>query len=126
MLKNHCTLRILKKMGKIDRQKVWEKYNGRCAYCGKEIALKDMQVDHIKPKRHGGDDSLDNLNPSCRLCNHYKRAESINNFRNWKLNGIIDRLRNNYIFKVAERFGMVEVKNWDKKFYFERNENNKD
>ena len=59
MLKNHYTLRILKKMSKIDRQKVWEKYNGRCAYCGKEIALKDMQVDHIKPRRHGGDDSLD-------------------------------------------------------------------
>lgn len=126
MSKNHCILRILKKMSKIDRQKVWEKYNGRCAYCGKEIALKDMQVDHIKPKRCGGDDCIDNLNPSCRLCNHYKRADSVNNFRNWKLNGIVDRLRKNYIFKVAERYGMVEVKNWDKKFYFENYENNKD
>lgn len=105
---------------KIDRQKIWEKYGGRCAYCGKEIALKDMQIDHIIPKRNGGEDSIDNLNPSCRLCNHYKRAESIETFRNWKLNGIVERLRNLYIFKVAEQYGMVEVKDWDKKFYYEK------
>ena len=55
---------------RVDRQKVYEKYNGHCAYCGKAIAIRDMQVDHILPKRNGGTDDIDNLNPSCRLCNH--------------------------------------------------------
>ena len=29
---------------KIDRQKVYDKYNGHCAYCGKAITIKDMTV----------------------------------------------------------------------------------
>ena len=37
-------------MTKHDRIKIHAKHRGRCAYCGAEIALKDMQVDHIVPK----------------------------------------------------------------------------
>ena len=33
------------------REIVWKKYGGRCAYCGREIAYKDMQVDHFLPLR---------------------------------------------------------------------------
>lgn len=33
------------------RQQVYDKCGGHCAYCGKEIAYKDMQVDHVVPKR---------------------------------------------------------------------------
>ena len=104
----------------IDRQKVYDKYNGHCAYCGKAIAIKDMQVDHILPKRNGGKDDIDNLNPSCRLCNHYKRANTLEEFRSWQLGGLVDRLRKIYIFRVAERYGMVNVKEFSKTFYFER------
>jgi hypothetical protein len=107
-------------MSKIDRKQVYDKYDGHCAYCGDKISIKDMQVDHIIPKRINGTDDLENLNPSCRLCNHYKRAETIDVFRDWKLDGLIERLRKIYIFNVAEKYGMVEVKNWDRKFYFEK------
>ena len=106
---------------KIDRQKVYEKYNGHCAYCGKAIAIKDMQVDHILPKRNGGTDDIDNLNPSCRLCNHYKRANSIECFRSFSLGGLIGRLMKIYIFRVALDYGMITINGWDKKFYFEKN-----
>lgn len=41
-------------MKKEDRIKVWEKYGHHCAYCGKEIKLEDMQVDHFVPKNRGG------------------------------------------------------------------------
>ena len=41
---------------KIDRAKIWAKFGGKCAYCGCEISLKDMQIGHIKPKRSGGTD----------------------------------------------------------------------
>ncbi len=51
-------------MTKQIREQVYQKYNGRCAYCGHEIAIKDMQVDHIIPKRLGGADSFENYNPS--------------------------------------------------------------
>ena len=113
-------------MMKIDRQKVYDKYNGHCAYCGKAITIKDMQVDHILPKRNGGTDDIDNLNPSCRLCNHYKRANSIECFRDFALGGLIRRLMKVYIFRVALDYGMITINGWDKKFYFEKNGTNKE
>ena len=106
---------------KVDRQKVYDKYNGHCAYCGKAISLKDMQVDHILSKRNGGTDDIKNLNPSCRMCNHYKRANSIECFRNFALGGLIKRLMKIYIFRVALDYGMININGWDKKFYFENN-----
>ena len=108
-------------MMKIDRQKVYDKYNGHCVYCGKPITIKDMQVDHILPKRNGGKDHIDNLNPSCRLCNHYKRAADIETLRNWLLGGLIERLMKIYIFRVALDYGMITINGWDKKFYYEKN-----
>ena len=37
-------------ISKAKRELVYNKYNGRCAYCGREIAYKNMQVDHFIPK----------------------------------------------------------------------------
>ena len=105
---------------KIDRQKVYDKYNGHCAYCGKAINIKDMQVDHILSKRNGGTDDITNLNPSCRMCNHYKRAADIETFRNVLLGELIKKLMKIYIFRVALDYGMITINGWDKKFYFEK------
>ena len=40
-------------MNKETRLKVYLMYDGHCAYCGKDIEYKDMQVDHIVPKNRG-------------------------------------------------------------------------
>ena len=48
------------KITKVERQQAYEKYGGHCAYCGKEIEIKDMQVDHMIPLRLGGDDEMSN------------------------------------------------------------------
>lgn len=40
-------------MKKEDRLKIYRKYDGHCAYCGKSIEYKDMQVDHLVPKNRG-------------------------------------------------------------------------
>lgn len=34
-------------ISKKTREAVYQKYGGRCAYCGRPIAYKDMQVDHL-------------------------------------------------------------------------------
>lgn len=104
------------------RKQVYAKYNGHCAYCGKKIAYKDMQIDHIIPKLNGGTDDMSNLNPSCRLCNHYKRANSLTDWRYWELSGLTERLKRIYIFRVALAFGMIKINKWDNKFYFEKHE----
>jgi 5-methylcytosine-specific restriction endonuclease McrA len=103
----------------IDRQAVLEKYNKHCAYCGKKITLRTMQVDHIVPKARKGTDDFSNLNPSCRRCNHYKRALTLEEFRK-QLSTLINRLKKNYINKVAVDFGIIEYHEWDKVFYYER------
>lgn len=33
-------------LSKNTRRFVYDKYGGRCAYCGSKIAFEDMQVDH--------------------------------------------------------------------------------
>lgn len=105
----------------INRQAILDKFDGHCAYCGKEITLKEMQVDHIKPLCNGGTNDSDNLNPSCRRCNHYKRSGDTEVLR-WLVGGLIERLKKNYIFKVALDYGLITLNEWNGKFYFERGE----
>ncbi len=110
-------------MKKSQRMEVYNKYNGRCAYCGKEIEYKDMQVDHITPKRlaHWVDDidNIENLNPSCRRCNHYKRGSQLEGFRQ-QMKTLHVRIRKDYICKVAEDYGIIKVEPWDGIFYYEK------
>lgn len=108
-------------MKKEIRLQVYNKYDGHCAYCGNKIEYKDMQVDHIIPQREkGSTNDIENLMPSCRMCNHYKRGYSLYQFKEWLLAGIIERIKKIYIVKVAERYGMITFHEWDKKFYYEK------
>jgi 5-methylcytosine-specific restriction endonuclease McrA len=127
----------------IDKNKrldVFNKYGGRCAYCGIELDINDFQVDHKVPKRYfeisgeDGVDDIDNLMPSCSVCNHYKRSLSLENYRNeWlgKLHLRIKRIPKNprsdkgkkykkYMEKILERYNISEDKPFDGVFYFEK------
>lgn len=119
-------------MTKKEREAIYNKYNGHCAYCGKEIEYKDMQVDHIIPQRRAtaeagkGRVSLEvvedpsNLICSCRSCNHYKRAHSLETFRRYIEEIPMKLSRDNYIYKVGLRYGLIEEQPRRIKFYFEQ------
>ena len=47
-------------------------FEGRCAYCGQEVAPLDSTIDHIVPKSRGGTNAWDNLALACRSCNGAK------------------------------------------------------
>jgi hypothetical protein len=116
------------------REKVYQKYDGHCAYCGKEITIKEMQVDHKHPKHLANwvksekmrelyeidpdINGIDNLMPSCRRCNHYKRGELLENFRNMMIT-LHERLMKIYIVKVAVDYGIIKITPFSGKFYFE-------
>lgn len=110
---------------KINRQEVLEKYGNKCGYCGKELNLKTMQVDHIEPKWNVNQSNfktineIDNLMPTCRRCNHYKRGDNLKQFRN-KMQTLHERVCSHYIGKVALDYGIVEIQPFDGKFFFER------
>lgn len=110
---------------KTEREIVYQKYDGHCAYCGKKIEYKDMQIDHFKPLRawnseDSGSNEMSNLMPSCRRCNHYKRANKLETFRYYLLDMKHKVLDDTYLGKVAMDYWMVTWNGWDGKFYFEK------
>jgi len=59
------------------RKKVYRKCNGHCGYCGKPVAFEEFTIDHIKPvkifkQKMKSLNGIENLMPSCVLCNSRK------------------------------------------------------
>lgn len=108
------------------RQKVYEKCNGRCGYCGCELTISRMQIDHIWPQFsahlrpgfsiHG----LENLMPSCARCNRWKSTFPLDAFRR-EITLQIERL-NKYSanYRLARDFGLVKENGAGVEFYFEK------
>ena len=46
-----------------------------CQYCG--MHSRDLTLDHVMPKHHGGGHSWDNLVSACRSCNHRKGGRTL-------------------------------------------------
>ncbi|HMV26885.1 MAG TPA: HNH endonuclease signature motif containing protein [bacterium] len=66
-------------------KKIFERANGRCHLCHKELALRNYgiqgargawEVDHSLPKASGGSDHLNNLLPAHISCNRRKQDDS--------------------------------------------------
>lgn len=105
------------------RIKVYEKYNRHCAYCGCELELKDMQVDHIESVYwYNGANDIENYNPACRMCNFYKSTMSIEDFRK-QLGKLTSRLKNIFIYRLAKKYGLITEVEKPVKFYFEKEDN---
>lgn len=130
-------------MTKKDRQTVFDKYSGKCAYCGCEL-VKGWHVDHIQAIRRNdsdewiekmnkfrinplvrGQNSIENYNPACRHCNIWKSTFDIEQFRKEvaeqvkRLNAYSSNYRN------AKRYGLVSETGIEVKFYFEQFNNTK-
>ena len=117
-----------KAISKRIRQQVYNKYNGHCAYCGCSLAYEDMQVDHIdsvyRAEYDGreADNSIGNYMPSCRSCNFYKGAYSIEQFRSNIENLLIRKLHKDFNYKLLVKYGMIHEDLKPVLFYFEQEE----
>lgn len=117
-------------------------YGGLCAYSGTPLE-DDWQVDHVKPIIRNPfskeplfkkDDIIDNMVPCQKIINHYKGNLNLNEFRNWFMAGLHERLAKlpkkpktdkskkkiAYMRKVASYFGITETNPFEGTFYFER------
>lgn len=120
---------------KIDRQRIFQKFNGHCAYCGIVLKIKDMHVDHIHPKNKAhfykseamreefhltgrNVHSLDNLNPSCPSCNIYKGSLTLDQFRDYLQRQPEIQSRKPMV-RLCKRFKIIEFNLQPIKFYFE-------
>ena len=132
-------------MKKSDREIVFNKFNGLCAYTGKPLG-NDWQVDHIQPCKHTwgekekrvnpsviiGTHEIDNLYPAIKIINHYKRDSSLEGFRESMMtfhlrlkklpkstNVEKTKKRIIYMNTIAELFDITVNKPFSGKFYFE-------
>lgn len=55
---------------KLSRRSIFARDNYTCQYCG--VQSRDLTIDHIMPKRHGGGLQWENLVACCRKCNTRK------------------------------------------------------
>ena len=65
----------------LKREIVFDKFNGRCAYCGELIDFNDFHIDHIHPRKMGGANDLENYNPACVKCNLEKANRTVEEYR---------------------------------------------
>lgn len=63
-------------IGLSKRFAVFERDEFTCQYCGRNVKGHKvvLVVDHVNPKKRGGEDALDNLVTACVQCNSGKRA----------------------------------------------------
>lgn len=71
--------RLNRYMSKDDR--IRAKTHGRCAYCGIKLKRRESTRDHMIPRSHGGQDTIENLWLCCRQCNKNKANMSLERFR---------------------------------------------
>lgn len=109
-----------RKLTKAERMEVYKKTNGHCAYCGCRINFGEMQAEHVVPLHCGGEDTMDNMLPACRSCNHYKGTSTVERFRKKveSMTGVL--MRDSVTYRNAVRFGLVIPRPHRVKFYFER------
>ena len=138
----HHNKKLIKKtimrQTKINRQEVYQKYNGHCAYCGQLITIKAMHIDHIFPyhlshwQKDFDPNRFENLNPSCRKCNNFKHGLRLDGYNHgassfrFELQKQVERLMKNSQFDRALRFGLIRIIAKPVRFYFEEIEEKRD
>jgi len=117
---------------KEERLYIFNKFGGRCAYCGCQLQ-KGWHVDELLPVRRNFDLkgkydgtclhperlNINNQMPSCPSCNINKNSMSLEEFRSL-IKGFMKHLNEvSTQYKIAKRYGLVKEIDIDIKFYFE-------
>jgi len=120
---------------KEQRQKVFEKFDGHCAYCGNPLANK-FHVDHLIPvkrifKWENGKhvttnkmenpelDCFENMMPSCPPCNIAKSSLKLEAFRDIVADKL-NMLKREANYRTALRYGLVIESPIEIVFHFEK------
>jgi len=129
------------------RELIYNKYDGRCAYCG-ELLEKGWHIDELEPVKRGWEYikdetgakiwdieklryktkstimyperfNIENQMPSCPSCNINKHSGSLEEFRKL-IEGFMKHLNEiNTQYKIAKRYGLVIEDIKPVVFYFE-------
>lgn len=126
---------------KSERKIVFDKYDGKCAYCGCELQ-KGWHVDHVEPCRRITEtvqvkgkwmftekvigyanpkaNHIDNYMPSCPSCNINKHGDTIEGFRE-SIKGYLRSLNLRIVqYKMVKKYGLVLETEDEVVFHFEK------
>lgn len=125
------------KLTKKQREILFQKYGGKCAYCGFDLQ-KGWHADHIEavirnshwnPKTYRWEfdgtyvnpekNHIDNMNPSCASCNINKHQLTIEQFRDLIQNFVNSLNEYTVQYKIAKRYGLIKETEKKVRFYFE-------
>ena len=122
---------------KKERELIFQKYDGRCAYCGCELT-KGWHIDEVEPIRrkrrydrkkrkwvangckHLERLHIDNQMPACASCNINKHTMSLEEFRGLIANFTRSLNRDSVQYRVAKRYGLIQEIEQPVLFHFER------
>lgn len=125
------------RLTKRQRDKLKNKFGGRCAYCG-ELLPDRWHADHLEPVERKlkyvqdkglvstGEmynpeaDNIDNLMPACPSCNIDKHSYPLEFWRKLIQNSANVLTRDNTTYRRAKRYGLVSETGAPVVFYFER------
>jgi len=109
---------------KSQRLKVFNKFDGCCAYCSEEIDFSNFHVEHVIPKRSFKNpkdaDFWDNFRPSCSPCNLRKGPLSVERFKSELVRDIYQLKRDSAKFRLLIKYGLISINDFPVSFYFER------
>ncbi len=115
------------------RLRVWNKFDCKCAYCGKDLEYNKMQVDHVKPLYRNdkldtleawgverGKDEESNYYPSCARCNRWKSTFSVEMFREQIQKQTERLLRDSNQYRMSLDYNLIQLTHKPIEFWFER------
>jgi len=127
------------------RPRIYNRFQGRCGYCGVNLKIQEMTIDHIIPKsifvetitskkdipyflKHltiKDVGHIDNLMCCCRICNAWKGTNTLTQFKK-EISKSVDSIKKDITFKIALKYNLLIENPKDIKFFFEElEENNK-
>lgn len=103
------------------RKQVYAMFGGRCAYCGKQLAQKQMRVDHVIPVDREGGDEIENLRPACFDCNQIKSNGSVEGLRE-SVSHFMDTIKKDIRYRMLVSYGLIQETPHDVKFLYEESQ----
>jgi 5-methylcytosine-specific restriction endonuclease McrA len=68
--------RVPNKTVKFNRRNLFARDRNHCQYCGKKFSTSELSLDHVIPRRLGGDATWDNIVCACLKCNVKKGGQT--------------------------------------------------
>lgn len=78
------------------RKMIYDKADGRCQLCGRQIAYIEVTLDHVVPLAMGGADEVENLSCTCFTCNQFKGSILPDDF--------IDRITTIFLYQMEKKY----------------------